>query len=522
MASRTIHTLSYKLIADTRQLTPGLILGKKEVNLLKRDMSSSVTPIQRMKARLDELGEVVKKDTRFQELYNHKLREYNTALKAQGNANRAAGKSFSGLKSRIAGAAAAYLSFHTVMAAGRGIQRTIDRLDQLSKSARAFGVSTEFLTRFQFAAASESGLSEQATTTAIQRMQRRISEAAIGTGEAQGALKELGLDAKALAASGGEAAMMALADAFEQVTSKQDALRLSTKFFDTEAAKLGLTLMQGSAAITAQGVIADKLGRTLKTVDGLKAEQAAQALKELGLAVGGVAQSIITELLPAIEGITKGLRKVPGFFDKAGMGIEAIGRTGRTVPGFLGDLFGSNGSIRNPMAEFQRNLVTTIGERGGQDQAAVTLAKTNQRLKALQDAKEATKQKQIDDVKELKLKKEDDKKTVDVYKSFFTGIGPAILNEMKIQGDMGLGFQPRATGATEANLFGGLGTKASDPMASIAAGSSEAFKILNRTAGTDTEKQLAKTRTKNSELTVKTLASIDQKLTATEPQDILS
>ena len=510
MASKTIHTLSYKIIADTRQLTPGLVLGKKEVNLLKREMNSSLTPIQKMKNRLDDLGKVVQKDSKFQEIYNHKLKEYKTAVANAGKANAKAGKSFSRLRAHIAGAAAAYVSFRGVMSAGRGLVTITERLDKLSKSARAFGVSTEFLTRFQFAASSESGLSEEATATAIQRMQRRISEAAIGKGEAQGALKELGLDAKALAASGGEEAMMALADAMKNVTNESDVLRLSTKLFDTEAARLGLTLKQGTEELLRQFETSDKLGRTLTTIDGLKAEQAAQALKELGLSVSGVAMKITTELLPAIEGIANGLKKVPGFFERAGTGIEAIGRT---ITNQSGQLFS------NPMAEFQTNAVNTIGDRNREARAEVALAKSTARLKAMQEAKANKEIAAKEATKTLAAQKIADQKQTDAWSGFLGNVGVAIFQEASVQRELGIGFQSRER--EDIPNFKQLTSQTTDPMASIAAGSSEAFRILNRTTTGGGELELAQKRTKNSEKMVTVLESIETMLTPAEPADVL-
>ena len=81
---------------------------------------------------------------------------------------------------------------------------------------------------------------------AMQRFTRRAAEAAQGTGEAKGAIRELGLDAQKLQKLPLDDQMKVLADAFGNVQNESDKLRIAFKLFDSEGAALVNTLALGS------------------------------------------------------------------------------------------------------------------------------------------------------------------------------------------------------------------------------------------------------------------------------------
>jgi len=70
-------------------------------------------------------------------------------------------------------------------------------IDNLGKTADKLGTTTETLAGLQHAA-ELTGVSTETMNMALQRMTRRVAEAAVGTGEAKGALEELNIDAAQL------------------------------------------------------------------------------------------------------------------------------------------------------------------------------------------------------------------------------------------------------------------------------------------------------------------------------------
>ena len=69
--------------------------------------------------------------------------------------------------------------------------------DQIGKLSLQLGVSERGLSQLKFIAA-QTGVEFNTFTMAMQRSTRRVAEAAIGTGEAKDALRELGLNAQSL------------------------------------------------------------------------------------------------------------------------------------------------------------------------------------------------------------------------------------------------------------------------------------------------------------------------------------
>jgi hypothetical protein len=96
------------------------------------------------------------------------------------------------------------------------------------------------------------GVEVNTMNMALQRFTRRASEAARGTGEAKGALRELRLDARELVKLPLDQQMLQLADAFEDAKRRGlNPLRLAFKLFDSEGAQLVTTLADGGISTCA-------------------------------------------------------------------------------------------------------------------------------------------------------------------------------------------------------------------------------------------------------------------------------
>src|SRR5690606_5010431 len=100
--------------------------------------------------------------------------------------------------------------------------------DQMAKTATKLGATTEELAALRFAA-EQTGGSAKSMDMALQRMTRRLSEAAQGTGEAVNALKELGLNARDLQKLPLQEQFNAVSDAMQGVEKQSDRVRLAFK-----------------------------------------------------------------------------------------------------------------------------------------------------------------------------------------------------------------------------------------------------------------------------------------------------
>lgn len=180
-----------------------------------------------------------------------------------------ASKAFKKMALAVGAAALALVSIAAVRGFARMIRATLDSTDALGKYAQRLGIATEELHKLQFAAKLTAGVAESTLNMALQRMTRRLSEAAQGTGEAINAIKELGLSAEALSRLTPDKQFHRIADAMRKVTSQADRVRLSFKLFDSEGVALVNTLMLGSKGL-------DEFGRKLEATGGLITEQMAQ------------------------------------------------------------------------------------------------------------------------------------------------------------------------------------------------------------------------------------------------------
>jgi arsenate reductase-like glutaredoxin family protein len=209
--------------------------------------------------------------------------------------------------SKMAKAAAAF----GVAATGATAALTISAArsaDQLAKTADKIGATTEALAGLQYAA-ELSGVSTETMNMALQRMTRRVSEAALGTGEAKGALRELGIEAGQLQQLPLDDQLGVIADAMQEVGSQSDRVRLAMKLFDSEGVALVNTLKGGSAELEKMALEADLLGLAISRTDAAKIEQANDAILGAQKVFVGLGNQLAAEFAPIITGIATDFRQ---------------------------------------------------------------------------------------------------------------------------------------------------------------------------------------------------------------------
>lgn len=183
---------------------------------------------------------------------------------------------------------------------GLVVKQSLSATDALAKTASKIGTTTEQLSRLQFAA-SISGISIEQTNMALQRLVRRTAEAAEGTGEAQGALRELGINARQVSNIDLDVYMLELADAFRSVENESQRLRLAFKLFDSEGAAFVNVLTQGSGALNDLFTEAESLAIVMRANVARSVENANDAFTKLGFLFRGLRDQIVGALAPALE-----------------------------------------------------------------------------------------------------------------------------------------------------------------------------------------------------------------------------
>ena len=197
-------------------------------------------------------------------------------------------------------------------AAGFGymVKSSLNATDALKKTADKIGTTTEALGGLRYAA-QITGVATNTMDMALQRFTRRTAEAAKGTGEAKGAIKELGINAKELNRMPLDERMLVLADAFGGVSNESDKLRLAFKLFDSEGAALVNTLSLGRDGLRELLGEAKLLGLTMSTNAAVGVEKANDEITKL-LSLGkGLKDQFSAALAPAITEVTK---RITAFF----------------------------------------------------------------------------------------------------------------------------------------------------------------------------------------------------------------
>ena len=188
------------------------------------------------------------------------------------------------------------------------IKKSLESTDALGKMADKIGIGTAELGGLRHAA-ELTGIASNTLDMGLQRMVRRISEAAAGSGEAKAALIELGLSANALNKLAPDQQFKAIADAMEGVTQQGEKVRLAMRLFDSEGVALVNTLKGGSAAIIEMEQEAERLGLRLsqRLVKGV--EKANDAIGTLGSYITNIFNRAVGELAPTIEAATVSIRE---------------------------------------------------------------------------------------------------------------------------------------------------------------------------------------------------------------------
>jgi len=216
------------------------------------------------------------------------------------------------------------------------VKMRMTAIDNLAKTADKIGVTTEALVGLQYAA-ELTGVSTNTMNMALQRMTRRVAEAAVGTGEAKGALAELGLVAADLQRLPLDVQMQQIANAMQGVENQSDRVRLAMKLFDSEGVALVNTLALGETGLQDMAREAEKLGIAISRVDAAQIEAANDNVTRAQSAFDGFANQITVALSPAISELAANFYQVALDSNNAGNVGQRVAQAMFKGFGFVGD-----------------------------------------------------------------------------------------------------------------------------------------------------------------------------------------
>jgi division protein CdvB (Snf7/Vps24/ESCRT-III family) len=266
----------------------------------------------------------------------------------------------------------------SVTAAISKLVGTMGEIDKITKASDKLGVATETMVAFRLAA-SRTGVDVNQVGTIIQRFTRRLAEAAVGTGEAKGALEELGIDPAAFQQLSVENQIRGIADAMGQVQSRGDQVRLAFKLFDTEGVGFLNTLDMIRDSWSEIVDETERAGVAFSRVDAAKVEEAADALDKIKTLLNGFATQVTIELSPLLTALSEHFITMA---DEAGgmrsVALDAVESMIRAYAG-LGDVLAG---IEMALINIQSLMIGTI-------KTAIQLLKVSDYTPAGQIAKQA-------------------------------------------------------------------------------------------------------------------------------------
>jgi hypothetical protein len=180
------------------------------------------------------------------------------------------------------------------------IKSVIDTVDKMRDSARILGVTTESLSKLQYAA-SLSGVSVDDLQSGLQKMTKSIGQAAHGTGKAKDALSQLHLKTKDLINLSPDEQFLQIADALSKVKNSSEQGRLSVEIFSKAGQGLLSLIQEGRGTIEGFGEELQSVGGVVGTDFANSCDEANDAIQRFDKSVFGLKMTLIRDLVPAIS-----------------------------------------------------------------------------------------------------------------------------------------------------------------------------------------------------------------------------
>lgn len=225
------------------------------------------------------------------------------------------------------------------------VRSSLQATDQLGALAGRLGLSAAALSELRFAV-EQTDVKFETFTMGLQRMVRRVAEAAKGTGEAKGAIKELGLEAEALNRLAPDQQFEALAEALNGIPNQADRVRLAMKLFDSEGVALLQTMEGGAAAIRAYRDEARTLGASLSNSAVKGVQETTDSIDRLKTLFLGLRDQTVAAFAPALDMV------VTRFTNMGKEAIAAHGGADKLGQVMAGKLLGGVESVTIAGAKF--------------------------------------------------------------------------------------------------------------------------------------------------------------------------
>jgi len=210
----------------------------------------------------------------------------------------------------------------TVVAFTSMILKVTTFQDQIAKTSRALGVTTEFLSSMSFAA-ERSGTTIESVTMGLRLLMRRATDASYGLETAERSFKQLGITVtnESGTLKAGEQLFLEVAEKLGQLEDSTKRAALAQELFGRSGTALLPLMEKGAGGIKELQKQAKELGIVFDQETGLAAENLQDNIANLNFALKGLQFMLVKEIVPGLTDVitfTTGLIKQ---MDKLGESI---------------------------------------------------------------------------------------------------------------------------------------------------------------------------------------------------------
>jgi hypothetical protein len=213
-------------------------------------------------------------------------------------------------------------------------------IDILAKQSDQIGISTENLAAFQHLA-ELTGVSSGSATTSIERMAKRLGEAASGAGAAKKTLDQLNLSASDLIKLSPDESYRKIGAAIRELGTQSEKAAATAAIFGREGIALLNTIEAGDEAFVRAAQDVAAFGTAISRVDAAKVEEFNDSFARVQEVIKGIGIRLTVELAPVLKVVSDrfvdAARESGGFTDQIVSGInltiEAVAFLADTIRG---------------------------------------------------------------------------------------------------------------------------------------------------------------------------------------------
>lgn len=252
---------------------------------------------------------------------------------------------------KVAFAAVAAAAVAAGTALGFAVKGAIDRADDLSKTAQRIGVTTEALSRLEWAA-KLSDVSLEQLSTGLQRLSRNMLEVSQGKGaQAKAAFDALGISVTDAAGNlrDSDEVFADIADRFSRMPDGAEKTALAMQLLGRAGAQMIPLLNSGRDGLAQMADESDRLGNTISTTTGRAAEQFNDSLTRIQAVMGGVVNKIMEAVLPSLNRFGDMLASPEFAANAQQIGVAIVDAMSLAVEAINGAVSAFNG-LREAMA----------------------------------------------------------------------------------------------------------------------------------------------------------------------------